>query len=167
MRNEQIGSVYIYIYIYFFANTLMFCGSFFRRNYYLRQPICNSWNRHCLPWSNEIQHSCCGGLACKCNLWGQNCRCTTQLWGRWLDSHLHVTEILFDFHGFPFRTSRLGMNKETFIRNRLFIFCFLLNCYLRYINKEFLNGICFVSSDLIICLQFSCKVLQHYVLSLT
>lgn len=97
-----------------------------RRNYYLRQPICNSWNRHCLPWSNEIQHSCCGGLACKCNLWGQNCRCTTQLWGRWLDSHLHVTEIVFDFHGFPFRTSRLGMNNETLIRNRLFIFCFYL-----------------------------------------
>ncbi|XP_062581474.1 uncharacterized protein LOC134243253 [Saccostrea cucullata] len=54
-----------------------------RRNYYqLRQPTCNGWNNRCLPWSSQIQHSCCSGLSCKCNLWGQNCRCTTKLWGR-------------------------------------------------------------------------------------
>lgn len=61
-----------------------------RRNYYLK-PTCRGWNNHCLPWSSEIQHSCCGGLSCKCNLWGQNCRCTTKLWGRWLNRHRHVT----------------------------------------------------------------------------
>ncbi|XP_033740553.1 U8-agatoxin-Ao1a-like [Pecten maximus] len=51
-----------------------------RRNLRPRRK-CQSWRRKCVPWSSEARTSCCGGLACKCNLWMQNCKCTTKLWG--------------------------------------------------------------------------------------
>ncbi|XP_064627129.1 uncharacterized protein LOC135487422 isoform X1 [Lineus longissimus] len=50
--------------------------------YYKRN--CKRWNDWCDPWSSNPTRSCCPNerLACKCNFFGSNCRCTRKLWGR-------------------------------------------------------------------------------------
>ncbi|XP_063402268.1 uncharacterized protein LOC134702406 isoform X1 [Mytilus trossulus] len=42
---------------------------------------CSGWNRRCIPWSSELKYSCCDSLSCRCNFWGQNCKCVSRLWG--------------------------------------------------------------------------------------
>lgn len=54
----------------------------------------------------------------------------------------------FDVHGYRFRTSRLGMNKETLIRKTSVFLYYVFTCFSKYTSKEFLNGVCFVSTDL-------------------
>ncbi|KAL4233036.1 hypothetical protein ACF0H5_007722 [Mactra antiquata] len=49
---------------------------------YRRRLICRRWNQHCVPWTNKPFFKCCSDLTCKCNLWMQNCRCVSKLWGR-------------------------------------------------------------------------------------
>ncbi|XP_074662094.1 uncharacterized protein LOC141914719 isoform X1 [Tubulanus polymorphus] len=45
---------------------------------------CKRWNQWCDPWTGYSEKKCCpeAKLACKCNLWGQNCKCVMKLWGR-------------------------------------------------------------------------------------
>ncbi|XP_052811970.1 uncharacterized protein LOC128239388 isoform X2 [Mya arenaria] len=50
------------------------------KRYKLR--VCRDWNNRCSPWTNRPIWRCCNGLSCKCNLWGQNCRCSSKIWGR-------------------------------------------------------------------------------------
>ncbi|XP_045198160.2 uncharacterized protein LOC123552512 isoform X2 [Mercenaria mercenaria] len=47
-----------------------------------KRLVCRRWNHHCVPWTNRPGFKCCNGLSCKCNLWMQNCRCVSRLWGR-------------------------------------------------------------------------------------
>lgn len=47
----------------------------------LRRLMCKRWNQKCQPWATQLDHTCCGGLTCKCNLWMQNCKCVSKLWG--------------------------------------------------------------------------------------
>ncbi|KAL5009776.1 hypothetical protein ScPMuIL_012081 [Solemya velum] len=55
-----------------------------RRSYYDRRwQSCRRWNNSCAPWASEKRNRCCynQGLACRCNLWMQNCKCVSKLWG--------------------------------------------------------------------------------------
>merc|ERR1712062_51903 len=46
-----------------------------------RWPVCTRYSKSC----NISPHSCCPGTACRCNIWGQNCRCQRAgLLAQWL-----------------------------------------------------------------------------------
>lgn len=61
--------------------TFIFRNSLYHQQ--LRSYInqCSGWNRRCIPWSSELKYSCCDSLSCRCNFWGQNCKCVSRLWG--------------------------------------------------------------------------------------
>merc|ERR1712037_414954 len=53
------------------------------REWYMmkRWPVCTRYSKSC----NISPHSCCPGTACRCNIWGQNCRCQRAgLLAQWL-----------------------------------------------------------------------------------
>ncbi|XP_064618292.1 uncharacterized protein LOC135482306 [Liolophura sinensis] len=49
-----------------------------------RRLRCRGYHSSCVPWSKNPVTSCCtqDNLTCKCNLWMQNCKCTSKMWGR-------------------------------------------------------------------------------------
>ncbi|XP_005090647.1 uncharacterized protein LOC101851996 isoform X1 [Aplysia californica] len=53
-----------------------------RRSGYSEQK-CRLWNDPCEPWTSDPSRACCNPRrhVCQCNLWLQNCRCGTRLWG--------------------------------------------------------------------------------------
>merc|ERR1712029_692102 len=55
---------------------------FFFGNEYVKRRLCIPPQMSC----NTLPNSCCGDTTCRCNLWGQNCRCLRmglfQRWGR-------------------------------------------------------------------------------------
>eukprot|EP00093_Oithona_nana_P007952 07952.XXX_106371_103956_1 [CDS] Oithona nana genome sequencing. len=55
---------------------------FFLRNEYVKRRLCILPQMSC----NTMPNSCCGDTTCRCNLWGQNCRCLRmgffQRWGK-------------------------------------------------------------------------------------
>ncbi|XP_052244621.1 uncharacterized protein LOC127853861 [Dreissena polymorpha] len=46
-----------------------------------KRVVCRQWNSQCIAWTDQRDKRCCSGLSCRCNLWGQNCKCVSRLWG--------------------------------------------------------------------------------------
>merc|ERR1719400_2483969 len=51
-----------------------FLSHWYKRQFRKRWPICTTYTKSC----NISPRSCCEGLTCMGNLWGQNCRCQRQ-----------------------------------------------------------------------------------------
>jgi len=65
------------------ADTIIRNGKrFFFPNDYVKRRLCIPPQMSC----NTMPNSCCRGTTCRCNLWGQNCRCLRmgffQRWGK-------------------------------------------------------------------------------------